>query len=323
MTPTTAIPSGVAIARAAVTELAGALGVPLPLEARPGADLWARALRQEPLPEPPPILRAADGWVHPGPSTAWPMFVDMSVALGAPQPAPGELPDLRSLPAELVDAEAGEWHLPAVAVRSKAAAAPLRVAAPATPVDVRGASVVVLGSAWAAPLVGLVLAGLGAEVVRVDDPGRPDPFPLAERLGRGQRRLPLDLGVPSDRDRFATLLASADLLVDGHTRRVRENVDLGDDRLAAEVHRLAVLRIAAFTAEDRPGYGPAAECRGGWATRHDPPRLGRSSVSDPVAGLLGALAAAELLTDRARSSRARVTLEDAVGYLLEREARRG
>ncbi|MDQ1429936.1 MAG: hypothetical protein QOF40_538, partial [Actinomycetota bacterium] len=71
----------------------------------------------------------------------------------------------------------------------------------------------------------------------------------------------------------------------------------------------------------RPGYGPAAEARGGWAARHDPPRLGRSSLADPVAGLIGALTAVDLLTAGAPGARARVSLEGAVGQLLAAEAR--
>jgi CoA-transferase family III len=319
----TARRSGVAVARGAVFDLAERLDAALPVEARPGADLWIRAVDRLPRPAAPPLLPTADGWVHPGPATSWPTFVAMAVALGAPAPPTDDVfPDLRGLPAELLDAEAGAWHLPAVAVRSTPAQ-PSNLPTPPSSGATRGASVVVLGTAWAAPLVGLVLAEVGADVVRVDHPRRPDPFPLAARLARGQRRVALDLDVGPDRDRFAELLGSADLLVDGHTPRVRENAGLGDARLAAELPRLAVLRIAAFADEDRPGYGPAAESRGGWATRHDPPRLGRSSLADPVAGVIGALTAIELLGARLPGARARVSLEGAVGQLLDREAQGG
>jgi hypothetical protein len=323
MTPTTATRAGVASARSALAELAERLGCGLPVEARVGADLWIRAVQRLPWPAPPPLLRAADGWVHPGPATAWPMFVDMAVALGAPPPmGDGKFPELGHLAAELVDAEAGAWQLPAVAVRRAPAAAP-EVPSPSSPERVRGVNVVVLGTAWATPLVGRLLCELGADVVRVEHPRRPDPFPLAERLARGQRRIPLDLGDPRDRDRFFELLESADLLVDGHTRRVRDNIDLGDARLVVDLPGLSILRVAAFADEDRPGYGPAAECRGGWASRHDPPRLGRSSVADPVAGVLGALAAVDLMEARPPGARARVSLEGAVGHLLDWEARHG
>jgi len=314
MTRTSAAPNGIAVARAAVDGLAARLGLPLPPEARPGADLVVRSRQHEPWPARPPLLPTADGWVHPGPPTAWDDFVAMATALGAPPGGDRRFPDLRALRAEDVDAEAGAWQLPAVAVRDAPAPAP-RIPEPATRDAVRDRAVVVLGSAWATPLVGLVLARMGAHVVRVDDPRRSDPFPLAPSLRRGQSSVELDLGRADHRDQFATQLTLADLLVDGHPPRVRDNVGLGDDHLAVAAPRLAVLRLSAFAREDRPGYGPAAECRGGWATRHDPPRLARSSVADPVAGLLGALTAVELLAEAA-GGRARVSLEDAVGHLF-------
>jgi crotonobetainyl-CoA:carnitine CoA-transferase CaiB-like acyl-CoA transferase len=258
--------------------------------------------------------------VHPGPPTAWSAFTDMVVALGAAPARDGaEFPDLRGLTAEAIDAEAGAWMLPAVAVRAMPARPALVPATTTT--DVAGATVVVVGTAWATPLAGMLLARLGARIVRVEHPGRPDPFPLHDRLVDGQERLDLDLGHPVERDRFAALLVDADLLVDGHTPRVLTNAGLGDAVLTAELPRLSVVRIAAFADDDRPGYGPAAEARGGWAARRDPPRLGRSSLADPVAGLIGALTAVDLLTAGAPGARARVSLEGAVGQLLAAEAR--
>jgi hypothetical protein len=316
----------VATARAALAELGDRLEAPLPVEARPGADLWVRIAGGLSLPPAAPLLRAADGWVHPGPPTAWPMFVAMTVALGAhPPTGAAVLPDIGALSADQIDAEAGAWQLPAVAVRREAAMPP--VLPPSLPASgsrrVRGATVVVLGTAWATPLVGLILRELGADVVRVENPRRPDPFPLADRLARGQRRISLDLDVATDREQFARVLGGVDLLVDGHTRRVRDNADLGDERLACDLPALAILRVAAFASGDRPGYGFAAESRGGWAARHDPPRLGRSSIADPVAGVLGALAAIDLLAEGRRRARGRVSLEAAVGHLLESERGNG
>ena len=202
--------------------------------------------------------------------------------------------------------------LPAVAVRAAPAAAPA-VPWPQGPVHLDGAQVVVLGSTWAAPLTGLVLATLGAHVVRVTHPTRPDPFPLRDELMRGSEEVPLDLADDASRDGFAALLDRADLLVDGTTPRVLANVGLADPPLS-------VVRIAAFAHEDRPGYGIGAECRGGWAARYDPPRLGRASVADPVAGLLAAVVAVDVLgAGRDRSRRA---ARGAVGHLFSVEDRR-
>ena len=130
---------------------------------------------------------------------------------------------------------------------------------------------------------------LGARVVRVTHPGREDPFVLHDELLRGSDEVPLDLGDAAQLERFMALLADADLLVDGTTPRVLANVGLDDPPLP-------VVRVAAFAHEDRPGYGIAAECRGGWAARYDPPRVGRAAVADPVAGLLAAVVAVDVLT---------------------------
>jgi hypothetical protein len=310
--------TGVATARNAVEALGNRLGRALPPEARPGADLWVRSCRGEEWPARAPLLRTVDGWVHPGPPTAWAAFTDMAVTLGAPAPT-GDmvLPDVTSLTAGAIDGEAAAWLLPAVAVRALPARAD-RVPE-VTGAALTGALVVVLGTAWATPLVGRVLADLGARVVRAENPRRPDPFPLHDRLARDQERIAVDLGRDRDRDRLRRTLAGADLLVDGHPPRVLANAGLGADVLSDAFPRLSILQVAAFVDGDRPGYGPAAEARGGWAARHDPPRLGRSSVADPVAGMIGALVGVELLTARASGDRARVSLEGAVGHLLERE----
>ena len=171
------------------------------------------------------------------------------------------------------------------------------------------------------PFASRELLRLGARVVRVEHPGRRDPFPLHGRLLYGQDRLDLDLGRPDERDHFAALLGNADLLVDGHTPRVLANVGLAETTLTAMAPRLSIVRIAALEDDDRPGYGPAAEARGGWAARHDPPRLGRSSLADPVAGMIGALTAVDVLTAQAPGARARVSLEGAVGHLVAAEMR--
>ncbi len=295
--------------RLAIDELHDALGLAPIAFARPGAVGLLR---------PPVLLRTADGWIQPGPPTVWPDVIVMLRSLlgDAVVPSTREVatfPDLSSLRAEAIDAEAGEWMLPAVALRTTPAAAPT-VAWPRAAIDVRGARVVVLGSTWAAPLAGLALQRLGADVVRVVDPRRVDPFPLRDELRGGQRVVALDLHAAHDLDAFARLLADADLLVDGTTPRVLRNAGLADVPVP-------VVRIAAFAHEDRPGYGLAAEARGGWAARHDPPQLGRSSVSDPVTGLLAALLAVEALHAATPGSRVRISLEEAVGHLFAVEAR--
>ena len=314
--------AAVAIADAAVREMCEALGLPMIDAARPGAPG---------LMAPGVLLRASDGWVHPGPPTAWPDFAVMiesmrlaslpSSVLAYPRheirarETPNGLPDVSWLSAEAIEREAGEWQLPVAAVGTEPASAPDVPWPTRAPRDL-DARVVVLGATWAAPLAGRVLRELGADVVRVVDPRRPDPFPLRDQLLADQRVAALDLGTTAGRDAFATLLEDADVLVDGTTPRVLRNVGLDHTPVP-------IVRIAAFAEGDRPGYGLAAEARGGWAARHDPPRLGRSSVADPVAGLLAVLLAVDVLHRGTSGSRARISLEEAVGHLLALERRDG
>jgi hypothetical protein len=314
-------PSGIAIARDAMRALCEALDLPTPPEARPGADLLVRLQHDLPLPAAGTLLRAADGWVHPGPPTVWDMFTALAVSLGAPAPRDGQrLPDVSALPAGLIDAEAGEWRLPAVAVRARPVA-PEPLVPPAGPIDVKDARVLVLGTAWAVPLTGFVLAQLGARVTRLENPRREDPFPLRDSLARGQARVAIDFDERDGHDAFVELLGAADLLVDGNTPRVLANLGLDDVALRDFAPTLSVVRVSAFLDEDRPGYGLAAECRGGWAARFDPPRLARTSVADPVGGLRAAVVAVDALAEP--GTRARLSLEGAAGHLLELEASRG
>ena len=304
---------GVAVARRVLDELSARLALPLPSEARPGADLWVRLGDRAPWPSAPPLLRAADGWIHPGPPTAWSTFTDMVLALGAPAPGP----------ARRSRTSVRSRSTPSTPRRRRGCSPRPRSARPPrrqTPVpeltdrSIADATVVVLGTAWATPLVGHLSVLLGARVLKVDHPRRPDPFPLAGRLTCRQEHHRVDL-------RLRTRPRSVPRAVGGRRPAGRRTPaaassptpDSMPARRASMMPQLSVVHVAAFADSDRPGYGPAAEAHGGWAARHDPPRLARSSVADPVAGFLGAIAAVDLLTARAPGASARVSLEGAVG----------
>ena len=84
----------------------------------------------------------------------------------------------------------------------------------------------------------------------------------------------------------------------GHPPRVLANAGIAPE--------VPVVHVSAFADRDGPGYGPAAEAHGGWAARHDPPRLARTSVADPVAGLVAALTRRAPADDRRVVDRAGV-----------------
>src|SRR3954452_6407664 len=80
-----------------------------------------------------------------------------------------------------------------------------------------------------APFACMLLADLGAAVVRVDRPGRL-PAPDAEVLLRGRRRaVAADLKHPAQRDAVLALADGADVLVEGFRPGVMERLGLGPD----------------------------------------------------------------------------------------------
>ena len=85
------------------------------------------------------------------------------------------------------------------------------------------------------PFSGMILAGLGADVIRVDrigGPSAPDLFDGA--LGRGKRSIALDLKMPEAVDIVLGLVAGANVLLEGYRPGVVERLGVGpDDCLAA------------------------------------------------------------------------------------------
>ncbi len=77
-----------------------------------------------------------------------------------------------------------------------------------------GLRVLELGEQLAVPVLGMLLAEQGADVVRVADPARPalDPV-LAAVVARGKREASLDLATPEGKAALARLAAAADVLL--------------------------------------------------------------------------------------------------------------
>src|SRR2546422_4693967 len=116
---------------------------------------------------------------------------------------------------------------------------------------------------------GLILAGLGAEVVRVEPArGAPtrglgpfvDDDPHPERslhfwaYNRGKKSVVLDLDTDAGRVHLRTLLAAADVLLDSTPKGYLDELGLGADALAERFAELVVARITPF-GDDGPWAG--------------------------------------------------------------------
>ena len=133
-----------------------------------------------------------------------------------------------------------------------------------------GLRVVDLSTMLAGPYATMLLADLGADVVKVEPPRgdgtrRAGPFrPEDGRVGlagyfqsvnRGKRGVVLDLKAPSDVERFLALVRSADVLVENYSAGVMDRLGLSYERLATENPRLVYAALRGF-GDPRTGASP-------------------------------------------------------------------
>jgi crotonobetainyl-CoA:carnitine CoA-transferase CaiB-like acyl-CoA transferase len=116
---------------------------------------------------------------------------------------------------------------------------------------------------------GLTLAGLGADVIKVEPPGgsstrRIGPFYQDRedperslffwQYNRGKRSIVLDLRQRDDRERFRALVATADIVLESTPRGELQALGLGADALIKEFPALIVARTSPF-GDDGPWAG--------------------------------------------------------------------
>jgi len=179
---------------------------------------------------------------------------------------------------------------------------------PARTGPLAGLVVVDLTRVLAGPYCTLVLADLGARVIKVERPGAGDdarqvgPFVGGRSayflsLNRGKESLALDLRAPADRVLFERLLARADVLVENFRPGVMERLGYGADALRARFPRLVAASVSGFgqtgPLADRPAYDLVVQAMGGimsitGAEGGGPTRVG-TSIGDLAAGLFAAV----------------------------------
>jgi alpha-methylacyl-CoA racemase len=111
------------------------------------------------------------------------------------------------------------------------------------------------------PFCGMMLADMGADVLRVDRLQTPDlglPLdPKFDVMARGRRSIALDLKKPESAEIVLTLVAKADVLIEGFRPGVTERLGLGPDACFAHNPRLIYGRITGWGQD-----GPLAQAAG-------------------------------------------------------------
>jgi len=123
----------------------------------------------------------------------------------------------------------------------------------------QGVKVVELAGIGPGPFACMMLAELGAEVLRIDRPGGGPSFgpPELDLVNRGRRSVALDLKNPAAIDVVRRLVAQADVLVEGFRPGVAERLGLGPDDLHTINPRLVYGRMTGWGQD-----GPLAQAAG-------------------------------------------------------------
>ena len=113
-----------------------------------------------------------------------------------------------------------------------------------------GVRVLEMAAIGPVPFAGMVLADLGADVVRVDRPDEGEALPGVGRgadvLGRGKRSMTVDLKHPEGPGVVLELARSADVLLEGLRPGVMERLGVGPDECLAANERLVYGRMTGF-----------------------------------------------------------------------------
>ena len=112
------------------------------------------------------------------------------------------------------------------------------------------------------PFAAMMLADMGAEVIRIDRPGSASQvFPIlgtpADVMARGRRSLALDLKRDEDRATLLALVGKADILIEGFRPGVMERLGIGPDTCLDANPRLVYGRITGWGQD-----GPLAQAAG-------------------------------------------------------------
>src|SRR5687768_16490937 len=99
------------------------------------------------------------------------------------------------------------------------------------------------------PYAGMLLADLGADVIRVDRPGDGGISRFGDIVGRGKRSITLNLKQPSAVEAALKVLETCDVLLEGFRPGVMERLGLGPDDVAAHNPRIVYARLTGWGQE--------------------------------------------------------------------------
>lgn len=202
-----------------------------------------------------------------------------------------------------------------------------------------GIRVLDMSRVLAGPFCGMLLADMGAEVIKIEVPGKGDdsrefpPFRKGEslyyiNLNRGKKSITLNLKHPEGKRLFLELVKQCDVLVENFSPGTMERLGLGYGELQFVNPRLVYAAISGFGQtgpyRSRPGYDIIGQAMGGLLSitgwPESPPTRSGTAIGDILSSLFATIGIMSALNIRERTGRGQlvdVSLVDSVYAALE------
>jgi crotonobetainyl-CoA:carnitine CoA-transferase CaiB-like acyl-CoA transferase len=184
-----------------------------------------------------------------------------------------------------------------------------------------GIRIVEQGTFITGPCTGMMLADLGADVIKVESPSG-DPYrsyqggqfsPHFQAYNRNKRSLVLDMNAEPDRSLFDQLISNADIYIQNFRPGTAERLGAGAQRLQELNPKLIYCSISGFGSSgpyvDRPSYDSVAQALSGFLSvvvDPDRPRFLGPALADAITGIYAAYGVLGALFERTRTQKGRL-----------------
>jgi crotonobetainyl-CoA:carnitine CoA-transferase CaiB-like acyl-CoA transferase len=174
-----------------------------------------------------------------------------------------------------------------------------------------GIRIVEQGTFITGPCCGMLLADLGADVIKVEAPGEGDPYrnfkgglysPHFQAYNRNKRSICLDIRKEDDRSIFDSLIKGADVYIQNFRPGAAERMGSGEARLKSINPGLIYCSISGFGEDGpyahRPSYDTVSQALSGFlgvATDPERPRILGPAIADSITGIYAAVGIAAAL----------------------------
>jgi crotonobetainyl-CoA:carnitine CoA-transferase CaiB-like acyl-CoA transferase len=185
-----------------------------------------------------------------------------------------------------------------------------------------GIRVLDMGTFITGPAAAMLLADLGAEVIKVEMPGTGDPFrafkgdlysPHYQTYNRNKKSIELNTKLPEDLAAFDELVKTADVFIQNFRPGVAERLGVGPERLQGINPRLIYCGISGFGNDgpwkDRPAFDTVSQAVTGFLrllVNPANPRVVGPAIGDAVSGFFAAQGVLAALYERETTGKGRL-----------------